>query len=97
MRDNTEKRLVYRAIVRDRMNNIHDLRVLANEHGLLRIFLTGISRSLSYAGINENALPASVAQSGGSNKNIAAKVKRAMSIKPTEEWIEPEPVKRKIA
>lgn len=75
------------------MSNVHDLRVTANEHGLLRIFLTGISRSLSSAGINERALPASVAQGGGSNKKIAAKVKLAMDIKPIEEWIEPEPNK----
>jgi hypothetical protein len=91
-----EQRLVYRALITDRLGNKNDLQVLANPHGLLRIFLAnGVARCLSYAGIDELRLPKSVAQGGGTNKAIAAKV-RAANQAPhvytfSEEWIEPEP------
>jgi len=86
-------RLIYRAIIEDKQGCRSDLRVLANEHGLLNIYLTGIARSLSYAGIDELRLPASVAQGGGTNQKIAEKVRRSVA-RPYEierDWVEPEP------
>jgi hypothetical protein len=90
------QRLVYRAMIKDHCGNMNDLRVTANGNGLLRIFLAnGVARCLSYAGIEELKLPASVAQGGKTNKAIAAKVRAAMGpphvYKLLEEWIEPEP------
>lgn len=88
----SDQRLIFRAIIQDGMSNQHDLRVLANKSGLLKIFLMGISRSLSYAGIREDRLPATVSQGGGTNALIADRVRRCVGegCKIVKSWVEPE-------
>lgn len=91
-------RLIYRARIEqgesEPARNSYDLRVLANGHGVIYAYLHDSNCALSYAGVKARAIPASVAEAGGTNEAVARAVRAAMSprgYRIAYEWTEPEP------